>query len=234
MTEAGVDLFRAGADALVFNAPLSIERATGLVESLSRASAETVLDLGCGRGELARMVASKLPRATVLAIDIDERSVQAARALTDAELLDDRLRFEVADAAEWSGTADAAICVGASHAFGGSVAMLTRLAVVVPHGLAIVGDGVWQAPPSAWCLETFGELLDGPDALAAEATRAGWTVVETDSSSLAEWDEFEHGWIDGVRAVGTDEAVAFADERARQYENYRGLLGFCWLVLTRE
>ena len=79
----------------------------------------------------------------------------------------------------------------------------------------------------------FGDLPAGPDVLAELAATAGWTVVEHGHSSLEEWDDFELGWIAGVRSLGTPEAMAFADQRLRDYRSYRGVLGFGWLYLTR-
>ncbi len=232
--EVRTALFEAGGDALRFNAPLGVERATTLAQRLSQHAAGKVVDLGCGRGEFARMIATQNPGTTVLGVESDERLVHVARAAARAEGLDHRVSFEVGNAAEWTGAADAAICIGASHAFGGPAEMLNRLAALVPAGSAIVGDAIWQAAPDPWCEETFGELPVGGEALAAEASRAGWEVVEIGTSTQSEWDQFEHGWIGGVRALGTEEAFRFAAQRERDYENYRGVLGFGWLVLERQ
>ena len=158
-------------------------------------------------------------------------SVRIAEDQSRAQSLQDRVTFEVGDAATWPGMAAAAMCVGVSHAFGGPDPMLERLRVVVPKGTVVIGDAVWQSPPQSWCFETFGELPLGPESLAAQARQTGWKVVETDLSTLAEWDQFESGWVDGVRALGTREALNFADMRERDYQKYRGVLGFCWLVL---
>jgi len=225
--------FEAGADAVDFNAPLGQVRAVALVEALSRFQPDTVVDLGCGRGELSRMVASRLSQATVIGVDTDAPSIRAAATLAEAQSVGDRVRFEIGDAAAWVGSADAALCVGASHALGGLGGMLTKLSQVVPSGMAIIGDGIFQSDPDPWCIETFGHLPVGIPALVAEAVAAGWTVLEADASSLEEWDDFERTWTAGVRSLGTEEAVAFADEREREYRRYRGVLGFGWLVLTR-
>lgn len=225
-------LFDAGANALRFNAPLGAERADRLVGHLVRVGAESAVDIGCGRGELVRLIAAALPEATVTGVDHSVDDIDTARRLS-AGHPNQRVRFEVADAGTWQGDVDAAVCVGASHAFGGSAAMFSRLAELVPSGTVIIGDGVWQATPDAWCRESFGDLPDGSAALADEAAASGWSIVESDLSTPAEWDRFEAVWIEGVRTVGTAEAMAFADQREREYhEHYRGVLGFCWLVLT--
>lgn len=231
-------LFDAGSEAVAFNAPLSSERAERLVDRLGAVTGErpVVADLGCGWGAMSRLVASRLTGATVVGVDLDESSIGRARARAEEASLGDRVRFEVADAADWDGPGDpleAVLCVAASHAFGGTAAMFSRLAELVPTGAAMVGDGLWQSPPDDWCREAFGEPPTGLDGLVAEAERAGWTIVDADTSTLDEWDEFEGAWIDGVRSVGTPVARAFADERAADRDRYRSVLGFGWLVLRR-
>jgi len=228
------DLFSAGARGLRFNAPLSDERAEDLVEHLMRAERRSIVDLGCGRGELVRLTAATLQSATVVGVDTDEVSIEAARQLAADSVGADRIRFEVADAATWSGAVDGAVCVGASHAFGGPVAMFARLAELTPSGWAVVGDGVWESAPSQWCLDVLGEQPVGLNGLTELAEAAGWTVVESDLSSRSEWDSFEGRWSDGVRSVGSDAALALANEREAEYRrHYRGVLGFAWLVLSR-
>jgi SAM-dependent methyltransferase len=226
-------LAEAGADHLVYNAPLSPHRAEALVDRVLRGGVRAVVDLGCGKGELARVVARRVEDVRVVGVELDAGLVERARRLTEAESLADRVTFDVGDAAEWVGNVDAAVCIGASHAFGGTSPMLDLLAVVVGSGAALIGEGYWAESPTEWCLETFGELPDGMDGLVTASAEAGWTVDLAESSTLAEWDAFEHGWREGVRGVGTPEAAAFADEREGEYQDYRGVLGFGWLVLRR-
>jgi SAM-dependent methyltransferase len=234
VTDPARRLAEAGADNLLFNAPLGVDRADHLADLLVHAGASAMVDLGCGKGAMARTIAARHPTVTVVGVEIDAALVDRARQLTEADGLADRVTYAVADASEWTGEVDAAVCVGASHAFGGTSPMFDRLAVVVGSGVALIGEGYWAEPPSDWCREIFGELPDGLDGLVSSSVAAGWTVEHAESSTLTEWDEFEHGWCDGVRAVGTTEAAAFADERADEYLRYRGVLGFGWLVLRRS
>lgn len=232
-------LFAAGGAAVAFNAPLGGARADGFCHRLPELSARSLVDLGCGRGELARRFAGRLADLSVLGIDNNRQLVREANRLAAEAGLDSRVRFEEGDAATWTPppgetpSIDGVVCIGASHVFGGSSEMFQRLADLIPNGVAIVGDGVWDSAPDTWCQETFGDMPAGLDALVAVAEGAGWTVVDRARSTLAEWDEFELGWIGGVRAVGTNEAEVFADARQAEYERYRGVLGFGWLVLSR-
>jgi len=222
---------QAGARALEFNAPLGNARAETLVTEL-QSSRGPVVDLGCGRGSLLRRFAAADPERIATGVDSDAGLIALAQS---QPMPSDQLAFEVADATTWDSSTDvgAIITIGVSHIFGGPGPMFKRLGEVCPDGIAIVGDGVWQSPPDLWCRETFGDLPNGAEALADLARATGWTVTGSELASLDEWDDFEHGWIAGVRAVDTEAAHAFADERAAEYERYRGVLGFAWLTLAR-
>ncbi len=229
-------LMAAGAAAVAHNAPLGPDRARGLVDHLARRHVRTVVDLGCGRGALACLVATRLPAVTVTGVDIAPDHLTEARRSAADRGLASRVRFVEADAASWTPAdrrPDAVVCVGAGHALGGPGPLLAHLATMAPGGTAVVGDGVWTAAPDDWCRATFGDLPAGPDGLAALAVDAGWTVAAADVSTLDEWDAFERGWVGGVRSIGTPTALDFAREREREYQRYRGVLGFAWLVLER-
>jgi len=223
---------QAGAQALEFNAPLRVPRAEMLVAAL-RASRGSVVDLGCGRGSLLQRFAAADPDRIATGVDSDAGLIALANSQPTPS---ERLTFEVADATTWDSSTDvgAIIAIGVSHIFGGPGPMFERLGELCRNGVAIIGDAVWQSPPDAWCRETFGDLPNSAEELADLARAARWTVTSLDLASLDEWDEFEHGWIAGVRAVDTEEAHAFADERAAEYERYRGVLGFAWLTLAKD
>lgn len=228
------NLMAAGAAAVRFNAPLGERRATKIVEFVG-ANARTVVDLGCGRGSLAIELARAKPQLRCVGIDSDAEAIEQARVsaviAADGDL-GQRVSFEVGDVSEWATPSDAALCIGASHAFGGSLPMLETMRSL-GRSAAVIGDAVWDAPPTAGQHAMFGDLPDGEDGLVALAVSAGWTVADQDRSTLEEWDEFEAGWIGGVRALGTRAATTFADDRQDQYRSYRGVLGFGWLLLTR-
>ena len=57
-------------------------------------------------------------------------------------------------------TADRLICVGASHAWGGTEQALTALSrLVVPGGRLLYGDGYLEPDPSPLTRELFDEML---------------------------------------------------------------------------
>ena len=224
-------LMAAGGAALTHNAPLSAERAIAAQVFLADMAPRSVVDLGCGRGAFAHALAQHLPATHVLGVDSAADLIEIAR---DREpvLPSEQLDFQVADAADVPGPFGAVVCIGASHAFGDPSRMFERLLAIAPGGYAVVGDGIWEETPNDWCLETFGEQPAGLQGLATLAQEAGWTVEHADLSTREEWDDFEHGWCDGVRNVGSPAATTFADERSAEYQNYRGVLGFGWLHLV--
>jgi SAM-dependent methyltransferase len=215
------DLRRCARESLVFNAPLSEERAADLLERLVVAPGGHVLDLGCGHAELLLRLVAALDRA---------------RARAAALRLLDRVDFVEADVTGLGDRGDVVLCVGSAHAWGGVEPALAALAGhLQPGGLLLYGDGFWAAEAADEARALFGELPAGLDGLADAAAHAGFRALHADVSSQAEWDAFEAGWRDGLVRTGRPEAVALARDRRREYEQaYRGVLGFAWLVLAQE
>lgn len=229
--DALAPLFRAGAAAIRFNAPLGAARAREIGSFVSSDWA-TAVDLGCGYGALAVEIAAQSEDLTLVGIDTDAVAIEAAIAAAKDADVGSRVRFEVGDAAEVATPTEVAICVAASHAFGDTAGALKAMRGLGTSA-AVFGDMVWTEDPGPEHIDLFGEGLPrGEDDLADLAIAAGWTVAARSSSSLEEWDEFEHGWIGGVRAVGSPAAEAFATERSEMYNIYRGVAGFAWLHLT--
>lgn len=228
---ASPDLFRAGAAALEYNAPLSPQRADAIVEFVASCSPSTVVDLGCGDGALLLKIIADSDGVRGVGVDTASDSISAARDAANAAGLAERIEFIEGDATTWSRPADVAVCIGASHAWDSPSEMFAAIAEL-GAGAAVIGDGIWQAEPDSWCIDTFG---DQPTVKGLEdmATAAGWRVEASTTSTPEEWDHFENTWVDGVRAVATPEAIEFADERAAEYQIYRGVLGFSWLHLRR-
>ncbi len=221
----------AGGAALLANVPMSPNRFEDLATHVAESTNVAVVDFGCGRGAFAHRVAELAPSSSVLGIDVSDTAVSHASAVADNTDLA-HLKFEIADASVWTGPVDTAVCLGSSHAFGATAAMFDRL-YELGASRAVIGDGFWQGEPDAWCLENLGEMARSVSELTDSATARGWVVDELDVSTLDEWDAFERHWGEGVRTVGTPGAIAFAQQRAEEYDRYRGVLGFAWLKLRR-
>lgn len=227
------DLRRIAHAGLTFNAPLSEERARGLVGFLSPSPGSRVVDLGCGWGELLQRILLAHPATTGTGIDTDPDALERGRKLAGARGLQDRIDFVEAEAASFEANGDIVVCVGSAHAFGDSEAALSALrGRLKPRGALLYGDGFWAIEPDAVARRAIGELPSF-DALLSVAVAAGFKIDRAERSSLEEWDAFEASWRSGLEASSDPDAALLAAERKQEYEaGYRGALGFAWLVLT--
>jgi cyclopropane fatty-acyl-phospholipid synthase-like methyltransferase len=218
---------------LTFNAPLSEERARELVAALPIAPGHHVLDFGCGWGELLLRILAAHPATTGTGVDTAKESIDRGVLAAAQRGLHGRVEFVEADAATFVDVADVVMCVGTSHAFGGTADALHWLRQsVAPGGRVLYGDAFWATPPTTAVLETIG-ALPSLDELRAAAKAAGFRIEREDVSTLEEWDAFEAGWRSGLEASELPAAVAFAQKRRHDYEaGYRGAIGFGWLVLA--
>ena len=229
------DFRRLAQGGLTFNAPLSEERASALVAALPISPGHHVLDLGCGWGELLLRILAAHPATTGTGVDTDRGALDRGVRLAAQRGLYERVEFAEAEAATFVDVADVVVCVGASHGFGGTDDALHALREsVTTGGRVLIGNAFCASEPTAATLEVIGEL-PRLDELRSAAPKAGFRIERDEVSTLAEWDAFETGWRAGLEASGLPDAVAFAQERRRQYEDgYRSAIGFSWLVLALE
>jgi SAM-dependent methyltransferase len=241
-------------DDLTFLSPLSDRRAAVLVDFLAAGEPATVLDLGCGWGELLLRVVERVPRARGHGVDQDEPALAHGRTLADERGLAERVRFEAADARALTERADAVICIGASQIWGEPVdlggpldyvAALTALRALLPRGGRLVyGEGIWSRPPTPAATAPLAgrddEYVD-LGTLTRLATDHGFAVLGAGEASLDEWDEFESGFTAGyarwlvAHPDHHPEADRVRDLAARQrtayLDGYRGILGLAYLRL---
>jgi len=225
--------------ALRWNTPLSEPHAEELLDLLDLTAATSVVDLGCGWGELLLRAAART-RAKAVGLDTDPTGLDRGRRAARERGLG--VDFVEQPAAEWDGTADRALCIGSSHTLGGSKKMLTALAETVPHGRVLVGDGCWEEPPTKAARDIIGPGILRLADLVAACGEAGWQVLHLNLADQREWDDFESRHRAGTRewllANADDpraaEVRAREEEREREYlTGYRGVLGFAYLVLAR-
>ena len=210
-----------------FHGPLSQARAARLTERLTRSHPGTVLDIGCGWGELMLRILAAAPDATGVGIDLDEDDLTRGQAAARARGLAGRVTF-----ARESGVgttrepADLVLCVGASQALsdvqppGQTAAALTVLRrLVTPGGRVLLGEGFWQRPPTAaelaamWPGTTAGELLDLAQ-IADLAVAAGFRPAWIETATEEEWEEFESGY-----QADEEEWLAAHSEHPDDYRN---------------
>ncbi|WP_027251007.1 SAM-dependent methyltransferase [Photobacterium halotolerans] len=207
---------------MLFNSPLSLEKAHRLIDLLSLHTDSHVIDIGCGEGEFLLRLASATG-AHCLGLDISETCIAAANAKAEALGLADRVTFEVADANDYpfSTQYDVAICMGSTHAFGegdaGYPAALTQMQQwLKPHGQLLIGEAYWKQPPAQAYLDFIGEPIGiyydhQGNMLVAESH--GLATVYAATSNQDEWDHFE-----GCFRLKAERAVMVnpEDDKARQ------------------
>ena len=219
---------------MIFNAPLSSERADRLVQLLLETGpARDLLDVGCGAGELlirlhraaVERSATSWPRSRGL--DIQEAVIAEARSRAEVAGVPDGLEFAVEDVKSQPPapeSLDIACCISASHAFladnsgegGADRAIETLSAALRPGGRLLLGEGYWRQPPEP----AYLELIGGPPGIDRDhagnlrrGVEAGLVALDATVASVEEWDRFE--WAHQRRA---EEAHARAPEDAATRE----------------
>lgn len=239
---------------LTFHGPLSETRALRLVDRLTSPTPATVLDLGCGWGELMLRVLEAAPDASGTGVDTNAADLARGRAAAEGRGLAKRVDFVESPATEVPlAPADLVLSLGASHALSdaapplhtaGALDALRRL--VNPGGRVLFSETFWQRTPSE------GELAAmWPDASATEqycladlvdlAIAAGFRPEHIETATEAEWEDFESGhksdaeaWLaahpDHPLAAETRERV----DRMRSWwlRGTRGVLGMAYLTLV--
>ncbi|MFF4752457.1 SAM-dependent methyltransferase [Streptomyces sp. NPDC002514] len=238
---------------LTFHGPLSEARAGGMVARLARTAPATVLDIGCGWGELLLRVLAAVPDARGVGLDLRGEDLARGRRNAAARGLAHRAEFiEESATGTGRGPADLVLCLGASQALSTaeppahtaeSLRELRRL--VAADGRVLLGEGFWERPPTAAELSgmwpdasaddhhSLGRLLD-------LAVAAGFRPEWTETANTDEWDEFESAYQADTEVwlaahPGHPSAAETRDRLDRhraQWMAYRGILGIAYLTLV--
>jgi SAM-dependent methyltransferase len=222
--------------------PTSAEKIRLVGRRLGLHPGSHVLDVASGKGGPALILAETFG-CRLTCVEQAPEFVAAARERTAAANLGHRIEIVEADAATFElGRYDAALCLGASFAYGGLVPTLERLRTAAP--LVAVGEPYWRE----WPLPA--EANDHPKHVAEEewlplaetvdlAESAGVRVVSLIASSEDDWDRYESlHWqaLDEWLATNPDhpEADEFrargAAHRARYLASQRAVLGWAIFV----
>jgi SAM-dependent methyltransferase len=231
---------------LDFNAPLSDERATRIATALAAAHPRTVLDVGCGWGELLLRVVAAAADATGTGVDRDLELLDRGRANAKARGIDDRVRFVEGDAAVAGASAEVVLCVGSDHVFGTQAEALAALRErVTPGGRLLFGTGFWTRQPGAAEAAAVGMERDDLPALAELvdlAVSLGFRPLSVRTATCDEWEAFESGYLadweewlmDNPSHPDADAIRAKADRHRTEWlSGYRDVLGFAYLILGR-
>jgi SAM-dependent methyltransferase len=219
--------------------PTSPEKILLLGDYLRLTAESRVLDIACGKGGPARILAATF-RCRVLGIEKLPAFADEGRARNAAAGLDELIEIQTADAAEvplepegW----DAGLCLGASFVWGTMAEAAPELARAVrPGGFVAIGEPFWRDSPSP---DTqWGEYVDLPQTV-ERFEQAGLALTGLIASSDDDWDRYESlHWraVEEWLAAHPDDPIAPAFRRRhessrRDYvQSQRALLGWAIFV----
>ncbi|MFC5908145.1 SAM-dependent methyltransferase [Streptacidiphilus monticola] len=239
---------------LDFHGPLSDRRAARIVERLARTGPRTVLDIGCGWGELMLRLLAAVPEARGVGLDVKEEDLARGRANARQRGLAERVEF-VAESAVGTarGRADVVLCLSASHALSEAeppehtaVALKELHALVNPGGRVLLAEGFWERPPTD---EELGHMWPGASAaelhdlagLTDLAVAAGFRTSWIETASPEEWEEFESGYQSDVEEwlaahpghpLAEETRARLDGHRSSWLRGYRGVMGIAYLTLV--
>jgi SAM-dependent methyltransferase len=226
-----------------FNSPLSEERADAMVARLAAAGPRTVLDLGCGWGELLLRVVAAAPGSTGTGVDLDDGLLERGRSAASGRGLADRVTLVGQPAADVTLTADAVICVGSTHALGDTAEALAFLRERVSRGgRVLLGEGTWDGRLAGDVAEVPNDITNQPTLadLVEMSLEAGFRPLHIEEASTGEWDDFESRYLAGSEEwllshpddPSADAVRGRADEHRRMWlRGYRRALGLAYLTL---
>lgn len=240
---------------LTFMAPLSDERAGRLVRFLAGGPPGTVVDVGCGWGELLLRVVAGSPHLGGVGIDRDSDAIHHARRQAAERDIDTRVTFTVGDAkSQAQSDAASAICIGASQVWTTDdasdmpldyrLALRSLRALVDRGGRVVYGEGIWSADPTGEAIAPLGGRVDEfvtMSELVEVAVSCDFMPYAFHEATLDEWDTFESGysaryatWLAEHPRDHSDAAEVHRLARQQRQANlggYRGVLGMAYLEL---
>ncbi|WP_418955638.1 SAM-dependent methyltransferase [Streptomyces tritici] len=238
---------------LTFHGPLSEQRSARMIERLAGASPATVLDIGCGWGELLLRVLDAVPGATGVGLDINAEDLARGRLLAKERGLSERVEFvEESALGTTRGPVDAILCLGSSQALcdpeqphdpAAALRELRRL--VRPGGRVVLGEGFWERTPTEaelagmWPGATAADHFLLPE-LVDLAVEAGFRPAWIETANQDEWEQFESGYRHDTElwlATHPDhplaeETRARVDRQRGGWLHYRNVLGIAYLTLV--
>lgn len=178
--------------------PFSPEKIRRLGEYLRLSSASRVLDVACGKGGPARILASTYG-CHITGIELRPDFAAAARTLADEAGLGSLITVETADASAVELDAesfDAALCLGATFVWGTIADAAAALRPLVPiGGFVAIGEPYWRRWPLPVAIASSEDLAahDGFTGLSETVVRFeqhGYVITGIIESSVEDWDHY--------------------------------------------
>jgi SAM-dependent methyltransferase len=221
--------------------PLSAAKIERLLDLLPLESRSRVLDLGCGRAELALRIIERFG-ASVIAIDHSSYMLDAARERAEWTGALGRLYLESIDIGQYEAdpeTFHLTVLLGAGGLPGGLPGIYGKLrGWTRSGGYVIVGERYWQRKPAAALLSflgaTEGQYLSHQGNVQA-GIDAGLIPMYAATASPDEWDEYEWKYYRSIeryaREQPEDPEVPAMQERIHKWRDAylrwgRDTLGF--------
>jgi SAM-dependent methyltransferase len=176
--------------------PTSAEKILLLGRRLGLGPESHVVDIASGQGGPALVLAKEFG-CRLTCVERSPEFLTAARERVERAGLVDRIELVESDAESFElGRYDAALCLGATFAYGGLVPTVERLAAAAP--LIAVGEPYWRS----WPLPPEAESGEGSKRIGEDdwvplretverAESAGVRVVSLIASSHDDWDRYE-------------------------------------------
>lgn len=231
---------------LTFHGPFAADHADRAAAELAGRRPATVVDYGCGWGELLLRVLERAPQARGVGVDTSGPDIERGRREAERRGLAGRVEFIEGAASDIADPADVVINCGAHQAFGTVLEALRALrARTAPGGVLLFGAEVWERTPSEqelaamWEGTTLESCFHLPDLVDA-AVKEGFRPLRIEMATRAEWDEFESGYAAGpeewlLAHPDDPEAdrvrVQLDEHRSMWLRAYREVLGLAYLTL---
>jgi SAM-dependent methyltransferase len=181
----------------VFCNPLGGDRVDELIRLLELPAGARVIEAACGKGELLIRLAERYGIEGI-GVDLSPWEVPVARRRIADRVPEARIRIVEGDAAHHPfepGSADLAVCLGASWIWGGHRGTLAALARIVrPGGLVLVGEPYWRREPDPAYLEMADLSADDVGTHAGNVAAGidlGLALLYSMPSREDEWDRYE-------------------------------------------
>lgn len=172
--------------------PTSADKIRQLGERLRLTSASHVLDIACGKGAPAIILATTFG-CRITGVERAAEFAADARARVAAAALNDRVEIIEQDAAEFALEPegyDVAMCLGASFIWDGLAGTLSALVPAARRGgHVVVGEPYWRRWPLPDGIDDGGYVM--LDETAARFAAAGLQLEALFDASLDDWDRYE-------------------------------------------
>jgi SAM-dependent methyltransferase len=217
------DWSRVAHEGLEIMNPIPAEKLDEAIGVLDLPAGATVLDLGCGKGDLLRRLADRYG-VTGVGVDI------SADLLAEARRLAPEFELVEADASAY----DPGRPFDLAASLGGPVTLEHLRVLAKPGGLVLLGGGYWRRAPSQEYLDALGATED--ELTDYETLCRAGALVHAVTASAEDFDRYEGAWAEnGERYAaahpdepGVDEFLGWIRNGRRRYLELGGreTLGF--------